>query len=72
MPKFYFKVKGSASDHFSAGVVTATDEDDAKQKVNTTYGITKDVQQVELEYIDADAFNKLEAERGNELTNKVE
>lgn len=72
MPKFYFKVKGSASDHFSAGVVTATDEDDAKQKVNTTYGNTEDNQLVEINFIDSDAFNKLEAERGNELTHKVE
>jgi hypothetical protein len=72
MPKFYYTVKGTADETANAGVVDAADQDEALTKLNSTYGNTEDNQLVEINFIDSDAFNKLEAERGNELTHKVE
>lgn len=72
MPKFYYTVKGTADETANAiGVVDAADQDEALTKLNSTYGNTEDNQLVEINFI-SDAFNKLEAERGNELTHKVE
>lgn len=72
MPKFYYTVKGTADETANAGVVDAADQDEALTKLNSTYGNTEDNQLVEINFIDSDAFNKLEAERGKELTHKVE
>ena len=72
MARFYFTVQGSADDHASVGVVNAEDAAAAESKLDTVYGNTEENRIADINLVDADTFNKLEAEYGKDLTHKVE
>lgn len=72
MARFYFTVQAPADDHANVGVVNADDAAAAETRLNEVYGNTEENQAVEINLIDAETFNKLQAEYGEELTHKVE
>lgn len=67
MAKFYYKVKGTASETFSVGAIEADTKQTAKSSLDAIYG-----EGVELAIIDKKEFDAIEEANGDHLTHKAE
>lgn len=68
MSTFFYKVKGEASEGYSAVSVEAETKKDADKQIETLYGITG----VEVASIQEGTFKKLEDDHTQDLTHAVE